>query len=183
MLLARQQSRSAVFLDRDGTIIEDHGYLRAPAGAVFLPGARQALSRLGEAYLLFIVTNQPGVAEGVLRHCEVEQVNAHVVKQLRAAGALITATYYCPHGTDDDCGCRKPKPFFLHQAAEQYGVCLEKSFVIGDHPSDVESARNAGAMGIYVLTGHGTRHLPNLPTDCLVKADLAAAVEWILRRG
>lgn len=182
MPVSCRQGRSAVFLDRDGTIIEDRGCLREPAEAVFLPGAIAALQQLRGEYLLFIVTNQPGVAEGSLSAREVEMVNAHVVAELASAGVPITAVYYCPHGPQDGCACRKPKPLFLQQAAAQYGVCLGQSFVVGDHPSDVELARNAGATGVYVLTGHGGQHVHQLPPDYNVKADLAAAADFIQTR-
>lgn len=160
--------RQAVFLDRDGTIIEDRGHLRSPDEAVFFRDTVPALQLLRRNFLLFIVTNQPGIAEGVLSPPEVEAVNRAIVEHLARFGIRIEQVYYCPHKRSDGCGCIKPKPYFLHLAAKEFGIDLKRSFVIGDHPHDVETAKNVGATGIYVLTGHGAKHREQLPPDAAV---------------
>ncbi|MFQ5731670.1 MAG: D-glycero-alpha-D-manno-heptose-1,7-bisphosphate 7-phosphatase, partial [Planctomycetaceae bacterium] len=172
--------RRAVFLDRDGTLIEDRGHIRRPADVRFFPDSTASLWRLQQDYLLFIVSNQAGVAEGALTSAEVEEVNTHVVKQLAGAGVTIAEVFWCPHKRSDNCNCIKPQPYVLLQAAEKYRVDLQQSYVIGDHPCDVELAENAGARGIYVLTGHGRKHCRELTGNVLVVAGIAEAAEWIM---
>ena len=172
----------AVFLDRDGTLIEDNGSLRSPTQVVFFVTTVPALRRLQEYFRMFIVTNQSGVAKGELTLDEANQVNAHVVERLREYGVQIDDVFCCPHRREDNCACIKPKPHFLLRAAQWHGLDLRRSFVIGDHPHDVELARNVGATGIYLLTGHGLKHRAELRGDAVLAANIAAAAEWILTR-
>jgi L-threonylcarbamoyladenylate synthase len=172
--------RPAIFLDRDGTLIEDRGHLADPADVKFLDGTIEALRRLQNDFLFFIVTNQSGVGEGLLTLEDAERVNAHVVVRLAEAGLEISAVYVCPHRRADGCACIKPNPHFLHKAAEDFPVHLRQSFVVGDHPHDVELAERAGAQGIYVCTGHGLKHLDELRGNEVVVPDARAAAEWIL---
>jgi D-glycero-D-manno-heptose 1,7-bisphosphate phosphatase len=173
--------RPAVFLDRDGTVIEDRGHLAEPSEVVFYPGAVEALRRLQERFLLFLVTNQPWVARGILTLEDVDRVNASVVSHLAGQGVTITAVYVCPHERADGCACIKPNPYFLHQAAAEHGVDLQRSFTIGDHPHDIEFARAVGARGVYVRTGHGAKHLADVPGGEIVTSGIAEAADWILR--
>jgi D-glycero-D-manno-heptose 1,7-bisphosphate phosphatase len=173
--------RPAVFLDRDGTVIEDRGHLADPSEVVFYPDTVEALRRLRERFLLFLVTNQPWVARGILTPEDVDRVNARVVSHLAEHGVVITAVYVCPHERSDGCSCIKPKPYFLRQAAVEHGVDLRKSFTVGDHPHDVEFARSVGARGVYVRTGHGSQHVGELAPDEIVTAGIAEAADWILR--
>ena len=177
---SRSTSRPAVFLDRDGTLIEDRGHLRCAADVVFFPDTITSLRVLQHDHVLFIVSNQAWVAEGVLTAGQVEQVNGYVVEQLAGAGVTITGVYWCPHKRSDNCMCIKPNPYFLRQAAEQHGVDLSRSFVIGDHPHDVYLADNAGAQGIYVLSGHGLKHRCDLKGIHPVVGGIAEAAEWIM---
>ena len=172
--------RPAVFWDRDGTLIEDRGHLADPGEAVLFPDTIGALRRLRDRFLFFIVTNQSGVAEGTISRADAERVNAHVVGQLAAAGVEIAAVYVCPHRRADACTCIKPNPHFLHRAAEQFRVSLAHSFVVGDHPHDVELAERAGARGVYVCTGHGRKHLGELRGHEVVVPDVRAAADWIV---
>ncbi len=171
----------AVFLDRDGTIIEDGGHLSTPSQAVFIPGAFDALKRLQEEFVLFIVTNQSGIAKGEITEEDAERVNGYVVGRLAEAGVHIRDVFVCPHLREDGCPCIKPKPHFLHRAAEQYQIDLPASFTVGDHPHDVEFARNVGGRGVYVLTGHGPNHRNELLPDVVIKPDICAAAEYILK--
>jgi D-glycero-D-manno-heptose 1,7-bisphosphate phosphatase len=173
--------RSAVFLDRDGTLIEDRGCVSDPAQVAFYPDTVEALRRLQERFLLFIVTNQPWVARGILTREDVDRVNAWVVSHLARQGVTITAVYVCPHERSDGCSCIKPNPYFLHQAAAEYGVDLGRSFTVGDHPHDVDFARSAGARGVYVRTGHGSSHVGDLAPGEIVVSGIAEAADWILR--
>jgi histidinol-phosphate phosphatase family protein len=172
--------RAAVFLDRDGTLIEDRGHLRSPSEVVFFASTVHALRRLQDKFLLFIVTNQSGVADGLISIRDVERVNAQVIAQLADAGVGIADVYVCPHKRADDCECIKPNPHFLLRAASEHHVDLRRSFVVGDHPSDIELAKNAGAWGVYVRTGHGTRHLQELSENEVVVQGIGEAAEWIL---
>jgi L-threonylcarbamoyladenylate synthase len=172
--------KPAVFLDRDGTIIEDRGHLRAPSEAVFYPDTVPALRRLQDHFLLFLVTHQPGIALGIASETEVAGVNDHVVAELRRHGIVISDVYCCPHRRDEQCACIKPNPFFLEQAARSYGIDLQRSFVVGDHPHDVALAANAGGTGIYVLTGHGEKHRAELPACKAVVPGIREATDWIL---
>jgi D-glycero-D-manno-heptose 1,7-bisphosphate phosphatase len=105
-----------------------------------------------------------------------------VVSVLADAGVAISAVYVCPHCREDGCVCIKPNPHFLHKAAAEFSVSLCDSYVVGDHPHDVELAEHAGAQGVYVCTGHGMKHLDELGESTVVVADIGAAAEWILSR-
>ncbi len=172
--------RPAVFLDRDGTVIEDRGVLAEPSDVVFFPDTVDALKRLQDRFLLFLVTNQPGVARGAITLDHVDRVNARVLSDLAEHGVTITAVYVCPHQRSDGCSCSKPNPYFLHKAAEEHAVDLRRSFTVGDHPHDVEFARAVGARGVYVRTGHGEKHLSDLPAGEIVVSGIGEAADWIL---
>jgi D-glycero-D-manno-heptose 1,7-bisphosphate phosphatase len=172
--------KSAVFLDRDGTIIEDRGHLRTIDEVRLFPDTVPSLRQLAGHFELFIVTHQPGVSRGIVTMNEVNAINSHVSGILSAGGITIRETFVCPHDHSDNCRCIKPLPYFLLLAADKYGLDLTRSFVIGDHPHDVELAVNAGAQGIYVLTGHGAKHRHELPDGTLVMSGIGEAVQYIL---
>jgi histidinol-phosphate phosphatase family protein len=172
--------KPAVFLDRDGTIIEDRGHLGHPSEVVFYPDTVRALQKLQEHFLLFIVTNQSGVSRGVVTADEVSRVNDHVVDELRRHGVVISALYCCPHQRADQCACIKPRPYFLEKAAGEYGVNLQRSFIVGDHPHDAVLGAEAGVTGIFLLTGHGSHHRQEIPAHITVLPVIREAAEWIL---
>lgn len=180
MRLDNTGMRPAIFLDRDGTLIEDRGHLRSPADVCLFPDTCAALRALARHFLFFMVTNQRGVADGILSLADVERVNAHLLAMLATKGISFRAIYVCPHRREDACACIKPQPFFLHQAARDYHVDLSRSYMIGDHPHDVECAANAGARGIYILTGHGQRHRHELRDGFPVVHSLSEASSLIL---
>ncbi len=161
-------SRSAVFLDRDGTLIEDRGYLRRSSEIVMFPDTVRSLRLLQRDCALFIVTHQVGVAQGAITMQEALRVNQALVERLAGFGVRIEETYCCPHSRSDGCQCIKPKPYHLHVAAREFGIDLGGSFVIGDHPHDVMLAKNAGASGIYVLSGHGRKHREDVSSGATV---------------
>ena len=136
--------RPALFLDRDGTIIVDVGYPRDPARVELLPGAARALRALQAHAALVIVSNQSGLARGKFTRAEGDAVHARVALALAAEGVALAGSYYCWHGPDDGCRCRKPQPGLLRDAARELGLDLARSFIIGDKPSDVDAGRNAG---------------------------------------
>jgi len=176
---ANNIKRPAVFLDRDGTIIEDRGNLSRPSQVAFFAGTVSALRRLNEHFELFIVTNQSGVARGFLTLQDVGRVNGHVVSYLAESGIRIVDTYVCPHDSLDGCECIKPKPYFLRKAQKEHGIDLSRSFAVGDHPHDVAFAENAGARGIYVLSGHGMKHRQELWEDARIAAGIEEAADII----
>jgi histidinol-phosphate phosphatase family protein len=169
----------AVFLDRDGTIIEDLGYIKDPSDIVFYPSSVKALSILQKHYLLFIITNQSGISKGLTTSDEVDKVNNSLVSRLKAKSVVIKDLFYCPHRSEDNCDCKKPKPYFIKKASEIYNLNLPDSFIIGDHPSDVLCGLNAGVKPIYVLTGHGTKHMNELANDIKICESILDAAQYI----
>ncbi len=175
----------AIFLDRDGTIIEDKNYLRRPEEVVVLPGAAAALRRLQDAgFKLFIVSNQSGVGRGYYTLEDVERVNQHLLSGLGREGVRFTRIYFAPEAPEAPSRGRKPSPQFLFDARGEFGVELGRSYMIGDKLTDLECGWNAGVKkSILVRTGYGAR-LERESADKLecavVVDDLAAAVEWIL---
>ena len=180
--------RPAVFLDRDGTICEEVGYLNHVSRFRMFPFAAAALRRLHDAgYAVIVVSNQSGVARGYFPESLVQQVNQVMVQQLSEAGAKVDAVYYCPHASSDNCGCRKPKTGMLERAVREHCIDLQRSFVVGDRYGDIHLAHNAEARGILVRTGYGeeeiARHSAAWPSPPDFTADdLTEAVDWILRQ-
>ena len=180
--------RPAVFLDRDGTLVEEVGYLNHVSRFRMFPFVATAVRRLNEARLpVIVVSNQSGVGRGYFPESLVSTVNELMTKQLAGAGAKIDAIYYCPHTSGDNCNCRKPRSGMLERAALEHNLDLLRSFVVGDRYDDVDLARNAGARGVLVRTGYGEGELawhsarwPAQPD--FVAADVAEAADWILRQ-
>ena len=177
-----RNSTPAVFLDRDGTIIEDCGDLSDPSQVVFFRETVPSLRRLSAHFALFIVTNQSGVAKGTITMQDVDLVNTYIDSYLKEHGIPLNATYVCPHDRLSGCHCIKPNRYFLNKAEQDFGIDLERSFVIGDHPQDVEFAMNAGANAIYVLSGHGMMHRHEIPTSIVVANGIQEATEIIIER-
>ncbi len=183
--------RPAVFLDRDGTLNENPppgDYTRRPEDLRLLGGVPGALKDLRDAgYLLVVCTNQSGVAKGVFTADDVEAVNARLESLLAAHGVEIGGVYYCPHGPDSTCECRKPRPGLVLRAADELGVDLARSWAVGDAARDLESARTAGVRGAVLVWGNsypGKREEAEALSPDASVADLAAAADFILaRRG
>jgi len=178
--------QSAVFVDRDGVIIENRdGYVRSWADVQFIPGALEALAKLaGSRYAIVLVTNQSAVGRGLISLQEAQEINRRVVAEIRAHGGRMDAVYMCPHRPDEGCACRKPAPGMLLQAARELELALASSTLIGDALSDLAAARAAGVRGVLVLTGRGSDqaalHGALAPGSGAPAADLAAAVDDIL---
>ena len=176
-----------MFLDRDGTICEEVGYLNHVSRFRILPRVADSIRRLNEAGLpVIVVTNQSGVGRGYFPESLVHSVHELMTQQLEAAGARLDAIYYCPHTTADGCECRKPNPGMLERAAREHAIDLHRSFVVGDRHGDVALAYRAGARSVLVRTGYGEgEFLWNAAKWAaqpdFVAADLADAVHWILR--
>jgi D-glycero-D-manno-heptose 1,7-bisphosphate phosphatase len=180
--------RPAVFLDRDGTIAEEVGYLNHVSRFRMFPFVAAAIHRLNEAGLpVIVVTNQSGVGRGYFPESLVLAVNKLMTQQLAEGAAKIDAIYYCPHTSAENCNCRKPKTGMPERAAREHVLDLPRSFVVGDRYGDMELARNARARSILVRTGYGEGELawhsakwPAQPD--FVAEDLAQAADWILRQ-
>lgn len=177
--------RRFVFLDRDGTLVEDHGYTWRVEDYVLLPGVPEALRRLaGSGFALAIVTNQSGIGRGRFGEEDFHAFQRHLVADLARRGVAIESTLFCPHLPEAGCACRKPAPGMLERASRELGADLARSWVIGDHRSDIELAARAGcAGGVLVLTGHGPAESRALPAGALRAADLGAAADLILGNG
>jgi len=162
----------AVFLDRDGTLNRDKGYVHLWADWEWLPGAKEALALL-TGYKLVVVTNQAGVAKGLYSEEAVRELHARVNQDLPAP---LDAFYHCPHHPDfsGPCACRKPAPGLLTRAAAELGLDLARSFMVGDKLSDAAAGRAAGCRSILVRTGHG-RDLEAPPGLATAENLLAAA--------
>ena len=175
----------AVFLDRDGTIMEDSNYVGKVEHVVLIPHAAQALKRLQDAgYKLFIITNQSGVGRGYFTREAVESIHAHLNEQFGQAGVRFDRYYVCPHHPEYNCECRKPKPKFLLDAAREYGLDRPRCFMIGDRASDIQAGVNAGVRSVLVLTGAGRETLAKQEANPdHIAADLAEAAAWVLHNA
>jgi D-glycero-D-manno-heptose 1,7-bisphosphate phosphatase len=188
--------RRAVFLDRDGTISEEAGYINHIDRFHLYPWAAGAVKKLNDAgWLVILATNQSGIARGYFPEALMHQIHNDVQTELASRGAHLDAIYYCPHlaaGTVPEyskpCECRKPKIGMLLKAAEDFQLDLPSCFVIGDRYVDIETAHHAGAQGVLVLSGYGKgEHLylahtwPRQPAQ--IAQDVSAAADWILQNS
>jgi len=172
-----------VFLDRDGTINDDPGYVYRVEDYALLAGVVDALVALRDGgYRFAIVTNQSGIGRGLYTLDDFWRYQNHLLADLRARGIEIEATYVCPHQLADACACRKPSPLHLFRARDELGADLAASWVIGDHVSDVELGVRAGARSILVRTGHGEEERLRLGSGAghPVVDDLRAAARYVL---
>lgn len=183
----------AVFLDRDGTINEEVGYLRDLTMLRLVPGAAGAIRRLNDAdYQVIVVTNQSGVARGYFPESQVHEAHDLLARLLQQEGAQLDAIYFCPHHPSagnsrytGPCDCRKPGTGLLDRAARERSIDLSRSFMVGDKWSDVELGQRAGCRSVLVRTGFahddpGNVRPPQVQDPDFVAHDLAEAVDWIL---
>jgi D-glycero-D-manno-heptose 1,7-bisphosphate phosphatase len=175
----------AVFLDRDGTIVEDAGFLHEPGKVKLLPGAADAIKRLNEhGYLVVIVTNQSGIARGLYTVLDYSAVQRRLVELLAAHDAHIDGAYFCPHHPQfsGPCECRKPGLKLFNDARQALDIDFRRSWFVGDRLADVQPARELGGHGILVATGEGNLHQGQARAiGVMVVADLGQAVDEILR--
>jgi D-glycero-D-manno-heptose 1,7-bisphosphate phosphatase len=175
------EQRLAVFIDRDGTLIEDMDYLADPAEMRIYNYSAEALRLLkDEGYLLIVLTNQSGVARGLMTEANVAAVHEALDKELPG---LIDAFYYCPHGPADGCRCRKPGTGMVEQALEDLPIDIVNSWIVGDKDIDVQTGFNAGMATALVLTGYGQSHIRTMERmPDIVADDLLAASKEIAKR-
>lgn len=174
----------AVFLDRDGVLIEERNYLHRLEDVVVFSGAGAALKRLKDAgFLLFIVTNQSGVGRGYFTLADVERVHAHLANEFARDGVRFAKIYVAPEAPEQPSRGRKPSPQFLFDARDEFGVDLSQSYLVGDKLIDLECGWNAGVRKcLLVRTGYGAeleRASPPKLTSAVVVDDVAAAGQWI----
>jgi len=184
----------AVFLDRDGTMIHDVGYLSRREDVTWYPWAIDAIRLLNRAgFLVIVVTNQGGIGLGFYTEDFVRALHAELGAQVAAAGGRVDEWFYCPHhplarvdALRVECDCRKPRPGMIRQAAEAFDIDLPASYVIGDKASDLGLARAVGAHGILVRTGYGEaeagRHGGEVPDAVFVAHTMMDATSWILEQ-
>lgn len=182
--------KRAVFIDRDGTLIEERDYLRSAAGIAFLPGAITALRLLKEKGLpVVMVSNQSGVARGYFTLEDVAQVHDALQEKLGSEGLELDALYFCPHHPEGSveefrltCDCRKPAPGLLDMAARELSLDLDGSWVIGDKPCDIQLAADRPLRPLLVRTGYGADTEKQLldPAPEKVCRNLLEAAEWII---
>jgi len=173
-------TKPAVFLDRDGTLMHEVDYCRDPADVRLFDGTRDALLRLkGAGYVLVIITNQSGIARGLLTERDFENVQTRLLALL--GDDLIAATYMCPDGPAGESGRRKPSPAMVREAARELSLDLDHSWFVGDKVADLQCGLNAGTRAVLVRTGHG--HLVNAADAAgahFVAKDIASAADFIL---
>lgn len=177
-------SKKAVFLDRDGTVtigVPKYERVDSLDKVALLPKTIEALEFLAKLnYLVFFITNQAGLAEGLIDWEEFDQINGKMLGLISPSRIKIEKSYVCPHGEQDNCACRKPKPKLLFDAAHDYDIDLSRSWMIGDRPSDVMAGINAGTRAILVLTG-----VPTVSCDQATATvpSLLEAIEYIAEQS
>lgn len=148
-------TRRAIFCDRDGTLIRDLGYLRDPGGVEILPGAAAALRQgIERGFSVVVVSNQSGVARGLISTAEFEAVDRVFQQVFAAEGVPLAGVYYCVHGPDDGCRCRKPKTGMIDDAVRELGIDVRQSILVGDKESDIAAGRAAGCRTVLFGAGH-----------------------------
>lgn len=178
--------KRAVFLDRDGTLIEDNDYLHRPEEVVIFPGAGSALRRLQDGgFKLILVTNQSGVGRGYFPIEDVHRVHEHLARELARDGVMFEKIYIAPEHPDAPSRGRKPSPQFLFDARDEFGIELGQSYMIGDKLIDLQSGWNAGVkQSLLVRTGYGREVERKADLNgAAVVDDLPAAADWILNSG
>ncbi len=182
----------AVFVDKDGTIVVDVGYLSDPEKLKLLPYTSSAIKMFNEAnFKVFVISNQSGIARGYLSEDILQTIDKKLQKELLKNGAYVDGIYYCPHHPEEgiypyrgECECRKPQPGLINKAAFEHGLDLCASYVIGDKGSDIETGKRAGTKTILVLTGKGKEtlnggELKGMKPDH-ISENLHDAAKWII---
>jgi D-glycero-D-manno-heptose 1,7-bisphosphate phosphatase len=185
--------KPAVFIDRDGTINEQMGYINHPSRFIILPGVPEAFKILNQAgFLAIIVSNQSGVARGYFPMELLYDIHSTMNESVNRHGGRIDGIYFCPHYPKGsvqeyafDCDCRKPRTGLIEEARRDFEIDLSRSYMVGDHYTDLELADRAGIKGILVRTGYGTGvieyNLPSMTTKpAYIAVDLLDAVKWVV---
>ena len=175
----------AVFLDRDGTLNEDHGYVTSPEQLVVFPGVPKALARLNHLGVrVILITNQSAIGRGFMTVQDLQRIHQKLEDLLRAQDGTLDNVYYCPHHPNEGCDCRKPNIAMIQQAAEYYSLNLSRCYLVGDKCSDLEAAHKAGVSGVLVMSSDYSaaalkaHNLGQFPI-AHVAASFVEAVDWI----
>ncbi len=162
--------KKALFLDRDGTINQEKGFITDPREVEIIPGIEESLLHFQKrGFLIIVITNQSGVGRGLFSREDVERVNQRVGELLSRKGVSITAFYYCPHAPEENCECRKPRPGLFLKASREWDIDLKSSLNVGDTLRDLEAGIEAGIEANYlVLTGKGRETLPLIRRNSLL---------------
>lgn len=188
--------RPAVFIDRDGTINEQMGYINHLSRFHLLPGVAEAIRLLNKNdFLVIIITNQSGVARGYFPIELLHEIHSLMIDTLRHDGANIDAVFFCPHYAggkvpeySHECDCRKPRTGLIDQARDSFNIDMSRSYLIGDHTTDLELAHRCNLEGIMVRTGYGMGEISYILQQmsikpCYIAEDLLDAVKWIIGKG
>jgi len=180
-----KHSLPPIFLDRDGTLIQERHFLRDPRKVKLLPGVAAGLKRLKRAgFPLVVVSNQSGVARGVVSPAQLKTVWARFLRLLKQYGATVDGYYWCPHSPTARCACRKPRPGMLKQAARELKIPWRGGISIGDKAIDVQLGQRSRGIGVLVLTGYGcvSQHEWKGKKPDFVAANFKTFVDWVLRK-
>ncbi len=186
----------AVFMDRDGTICDEVGYLDSVDRFRLLPRSSAAIKLLNEhGFKAVVVTNQSGVARGYFTESCLKEIHTELLRQLKEAGAFLDGIYYCPHHPSEGeppyrqfCDCRKPASGLILKAAEEFGIDLSASYAIGDRFADLACGQRVGVKGVLVLTGYGKEEIKSPKEQwetppSFIAENLYEAVRWIIQNG
>ncbi len=179
----RKRRNSALFLDRDGVInrkAKEGDYIKSGEEFQFLRGAKGAIRKLNKkGFLVIVVSNQRGVSKGIMTEADLKEIDTKMQEGLRKVGARIDGIYYCPHDIPDHCGCRKPAPGLLFRAAKEQDIDLDRSWIIGDSPSDIEAGKRAGCKTIFIRSSPQQDSDEGIQPDFIARS-LAEAVDEFL---
>ena len=175
----------AVYLDRDGTLNDElSGYVHKIEDFKLLPGVIGGLKALSKDFVFFIVTNQSGIGRGMYKKEDMDKFNEELIKELKKENIEIKKIYHCPHTPKEVCDCRKPSTKYIKETEKEFNIDIRQSWVIGDHPHDIGMGMKAGCRSIYLLTGHGEKHLNDLEKNNIkpnfVAKDFSQAAEFIM---
>jgi histidinol-phosphate phosphatase family protein len=178
----------AIFYDRDGTLNDElNGYVHKLEDFKLLPGVIEGLKNLSEKFVFFVVTNQSGIGRGMYKKEDMDKFNEKLVNELKKENIEIKQIYYCPHHPDEKCDCRKPNIKHIKHAEKEFGIDLKNSWVIGDHPHDIEMGIRAGCKNIYLTTGHGEKHINELEKNSIrphfIAENFLQAAEFIINHS
>lgn len=175
-----------VILDRDGVINQDSdAYIKTPDEWIAIPGSLEAIARLTQAgYQVVVATNQSGLARGLFTQAALDAIHHKMEGAIQQRGGELAGIYYCPHGPDDGCSCRKPKPGLLQQIEQELGIDPKQTVLVGDSLRDLQAASAVGIQPILVLTGKGTKTLEQIGQEqqCDVYQNLEDFVEATLTK-
>lgn len=172
-----------LLLDRDGVINQDSdAFIKSVDEWIPIPGSLEAIARANQiGFSIVVVSNQSGLARGLFDIDMLNKIHNHMINEISRFGGRIEAIFFCPHGPNEDCLCRKPKPGLLVEAGKRLNVDLSSATLVGDRDSDLLAARAVGARQMLVETGHGrkTKATLELGSGVIVRSDLADAVQWL----